>query len=232
MSSKESGEEVGVLQLALPAGLGPRANYLPSHILEFDPVSRKLSIPEGLTIKRWSEALRWMKTLDEHMDFVKADLMRFGYEKFGEEKVNAVAEQLELDLNEWSRAGAIALLGDLPRLPELSTEHLFVLAHSTFTEPERLQWSQTAAREKLTAAELAESIKAGKVVRSEAGTGGGRTGQAGFLSLQGLMFKAGRWWKQVTEKEPVEKWTKQRKQDFIAEVKPLVEAYEAVKSAL
>ena len=190
-----------------------------------------LLIKEGTNVEEWKYSLQSWKTLKELFHFGLADLLRYGKKHFGESVVLDALGQFEFDLSDGMKAMAI---GQIPldlRVSALDSDHYYVLGRADLTPKERGKWAAVAHQHQLTAHELQMSIENGKVTRQAdvdriSGKG------AGINTIQGLAFWFMRWERQVGGKKSILGWTAKLKQEWLAEVQPIVDLAHEVASSL
>lgn len=125
------------------------------------------TLPDNLTYAEWFEQVRAMRLVKHIYHAALADLVKYGRQRFGEKEVEAALTQLHFDLSDVYRANAVIALEDGVRVrADITAEHRYVLGKELADHPEKQEeWAATAAREKLTPAELRISIGRGEVVR-------------------------------------------------------------------
>jgi hypothetical protein len=176
------------------------------------PGDRGWKLPNHLTFEQWMEAGKYLTRAADAIDFARADFIEFGRNKFGDERVKEALQQLEFPAPDFKKAQLLA--GITLRDSALSPEHHFILAKadpgtdrptpehwgkmsptekSEWENNWRTQWAELAKLEKLTAADLQESINRHTVTRIEKNTGDGNAGVStwnGLVVQFGLMKRA------------------------------------------
>lgn len=184
---------------------------------------RGVILPAGMTYEQWMDYGRFLGKCRGSVAFWEADWLRFGRKEYGEDKVQAAAVQLELDLG---TIRAIEAINSLElRSPDLSTEHHFVLAKAKMEKRDQERWIATATKERLTAKELQESISAGEVRRHSVGNRPGR--HAGLATIQGIRMQ----WELLLRAigDEWKKWSEEDTKTFLEECGPILDFCEELK---
>ena len=184
-----------------------------------------------LSYERWLFVLASWRQLKHVWELGFADILNYGRERFGEEKVEEALHQLEFNLQDAQRALAI---GQIPldlRVEELTAEHYYILGKADLTPKERGRWAAIAHKEKLSALELQKSIEAGKVVRLR--TIEGMSGRnSGVATIEAISFWFERWENQVGGEKAVLAWGRDVKVAWLTEVRPILDLAAKVEKSL
>jgi hypothetical protein len=164
--------------------------------------------------EEWEQLMVFLKAARQASLRWLADARVIGRREFGDERVLAFEEQLDLGLPDLKAAEALESLEC--RSDELSDEHHFVVAKKLDDSEEQARWLETARREKLSPAELKTSIEAGRVVRAQerAGRGGG------LATIEGVRQLFDIWAKQVSE-EQWKSWPREKQVMLLEEIRPI-----------
>lgn len=162
--------EHGQLQLPLPSGVS------------FN--DKSLTLEECITYDEWLQTGRFLSRCEESLTFWFADWIKFGREHFSPQQVGEALAHLGLEIQNLRNSLLINSLAF--RDPGLGKAHHFVLARSKLDDVGLKMWSDLAKKEKLSAAELQESIKKGHVTRIKHEP---QDGAAGVSTWQGLSMQ-------------------------------------------
>lgn len=148
------------------------------------PTERGWALPDDISFYEWMEAGKFLVRSRDALDFWRADYIEKGRKLFGNDRVKEALQQLEFEMSDFKRAQLLA--GITLRDPDLKPEHHFILAKANLDDIGRDMWAGLAKQNKLSAAELQESIKKGTVTRIQANDG---DGSAGVSTWQGLVMQ-------------------------------------------
>lgn len=157
------------------------------------------------------QAARIFATAGNALTFWTSDLLSAGQQAGVGEKI---AEQLGFDFAETKRAVAIASVSQNNRRRELTAEHHYVVGRAELGEAEQLKWLNLAVAEKLSAAELAKSIKLGSVVKTEKKTG--------FHTLSALKVNFFAWKRQFEANRRLEDLSASEAGALLDEMEPIL----------
>ena len=195
--------------------------------------------PHGLIIHRPLSKPEWMRLIKTLRDIkcsylsYLADATRHGIEQFGREEVAQELEQLEFDLQDATKADAIAMIPlELRTKHGLSSEHSFILATCLDDDRERAKWAATVAREKLDPYELKSSIKAGRILRrAEIGEASGG-GSGGIQTVQSVRFTYERWLRAAGDKNAILSKPAETRREILRQLEPMVELAAEIEQSL
>ncbi|MFZ4693736.1 MAG: hypothetical protein ACOYMV_01275 [Verrucomicrobiia bacterium] len=174
-----------------------------------------------ITFDRWKILLTSWRSCRKGWELVLADILAYGLEQFGREKVDVALNQLEFDLGDALKALAIGQLSLDLRTETLGSDHYFVLSKANLTAKEQGRWVAIATKEGLKAVELQKSIEAGKVLRqADINRESGR--DSGIPTIQGLAFWFDRWERKVGGEDAILAWDRRLKEQWLAEVRPIL----------
>lgn len=160
------------------------------------------------------------------------DLIQYGKDEFGVEKVDETLEAYDFDMADVLKAHAI---GQLPldlRESSLNGEHYYVLARQLGgLTKEQGKWAAIAKKETLTPIELKRSIEKGTVVKQadierESGQ------NSGVPNIEGLAMTFQRWVKQAGGEEKILEQPNDWKERFLREIEPIRMLAEKVEGTL
>lgn len=156
-------------------------------------------------------AARIFATAGNALTYWTSDLLAVGQKHgIGEQ----IAQQLGFDFAETKRAVSIASVSPDNRRRELSAEHHYVVGRAELSEAEQSKWLNLAVVEKLSAAELAKSIKLGSVVKTQE--------KAGFHTLSALKVNFFAWKRQFEANRRLEDLTATEAGALLDEMEPIL----------
>jgi hypothetical protein len=192
------------LQLTLPAGI--------------QHTTRGVSFPLQMARDGWIEYGRFLSRAKDGLTFWRASWLDFGRVNFGDEFVRESIAQLEFEFSEVRKS---QLLNSLPvRDPELSAEHHFVLAKAHLDDTALNMWVELKKRNDLTANELQESIKLGRVTKAD-NQPDPKSWGSGFATVQGIARQWELLMKQIGDLW--EEWSASEIAEFRTEIGNIVE---------
>lgn len=219
--------EIAAVEIAVTGGLKPRTGVGNKYKVELGP--RGLIFRGDPDFETWRKMMQAVTVAKESYLFAQADLITYGREKFTEEQVDEVLEQLELPEQDVMAAFAIGQLELELRTPELSAEHHLVLARLEDAGEQR-KWRDLALKDDLTALELKKSIEAGKVIRQSVVSRQSGRGSS-VITVQGLSLWFEKWQGQVGGDE-VFSWEPERKKEVLETLKPMRDFIERLEESL
>ena len=158
------------------------------------------------------QAARIFATAGNALTYWTSDLLAAGTKEGIGEKI---ATQLGFDFAETRRALAIASVPQISRRRELTAEHHYVVGRSGLPASEQSRWLDVAVAEELSAAELAKSIKAGALVRSQKKTG--------FQTLSALKVQFFAWKRQFESNRKLEDLSASEAGALLDEMEPILD---------
>lgn len=183
-----------------------------------------LRIHRTLTWEEWSEAVECLRDVHDAYLCMLGDLTRYGREQFGDERVAACFEQLELNLSDAKRADAISYVPlDLRGAHQLTSEQAYVLAVKFPDDAAKQEkWARLCQKHKLNGASLKASIEAGKIitredVERESGSG------PGIPTVQNVRFHFDRWRSALGDREQVLSRPRRDREQILETLKPIIE---------
>lgn len=204
-----------------------------SNNLKITLTSKGVVFPDDCPEDVWREALALLKSVRDGYHMALADTIAYGRDRFGDEKVAEVMEQLEFSQADFNMAANISRIPIGLRKNEdgLTAEHYHVVGHVFGdNEPAQKKWLAAAAKERLSPRELRRSIDAGQVVRSDATRTGRSSG--GLVTIQGIMFTFDQWRRQVGGEESMLHWEEKDRRQWLEETRPFAELRKAVIESL
>ncbi len=217
------------VELAVVSGLTPGAKLRENRLIRMTPTG--VEFQGEMNIDQWQDGMKFLRWMKSASTLWLADFITTGEKLFGKEVVQDCLVQLEFDLMDAQRALAVGSLDRRTRLPELTTEHYWVLAQAKLTPGKQTHWAAQAVQHKLTAHLLARSIAEGKVIgRAEHSRNTGRS--SGLATPHGIRQSFDLWWRQVEENEPLHTWEPARKRELLEELKPVAKIVRELESEL
>jgi hypothetical protein len=177
-----------------------------------------ISVSEtGLTVSTTTssedllQAARIFSAAGNSLTYWTSDLLAAGQKAgIGEQ----IAQQLAFDFAETKRAIAIASVSFETRCKELTPEHHYVVGRAELSPADQQRWLALAVAEKLSAAELAKSIKLGSVVKTQKKTG--------FQTLSALKVQFFSWKRQFESNRRIEDLTASEADALLDEMEPIL----------
>jgi hypothetical protein len=165
-----------------------------------------------LTFDQWLEYGRFLGTIEDLLDYRKADWLNFGRATFGDSemakglrrlKEEADSGQTRFDVDGFRRADVLNRLAE--RTTELEPAHHYILAKAKLDATGQKMWMEMALKSKLSPNELQESIRVGHVLKLPPGQKGRAAGVSSFqglsLSWSLLRRQIGEMWREWDEGE-------------------------------
>jgi len=217
------------ISLALTTGLSPGAKLRENRMMEFTKTGIRFS--GDLTLEQWQETVALWRTVRLTYFTGLADIIAYGKEKFGEEKVKETLAQYEFDLNDELKALSIGQLPLVLRSGALSEEHYYVLGKFLDNDEDRAKWVKLVEENKLTAYELQRSIEAGNVVNGDdLKSKQGRN--SGFLTIHSLSARFEVWERNVGGEAAILSMDEINRRALLKELEGPGELYLKLKSQL
>lgn len=220
-----------VFELAVTGGLKQYAGVGDGRKIQVMP--HGIQFLGKMTEEQWLETLGSWKRIKDIYHFGLADIVNYGQEKFGKEKVDAALEQLNFELSDIVHAEAIGQTTFAFRLEGLSSEHYYVLGKELAgAQKEQAKWATLAQKHGLSAFELKKSIESGKVIkRPEIDQSSGRN--SGITNIEGITLQFERWERQVGGEEKIlHDWDRELKERWLEKVRPIIELANKVQESL
>lgn len=181
---------------------------------------QRLAIPPHLTFEDWQASLAEWRRYKKLWHNGFADLLKFGIERFGEERVEATLANLEFELNDVKLAMAIESLPDHVRKENLSVKHYRVCQKAGLDLDSTCYWLETASANNLTPKSLQHSIATGKLTHGEPSRA-----WPGMFHPAGLRFYFDRWLALANKTGGPDTWSKEQVRDLLDNIKPIAELY-------
>jgi len=169
-------------------------------------------------------ACRFFRRMKDCTRFMIGDLILFSEAIYGEKYAQLMDET---GYAYESLAQMVRVCKAVPHVrrvqhTNVTFEHHYEVAK---LKPEdQVKWLEITKTEGLTKSELRASIKAGCVVRAVQADKPEK--EDGVLTIEGIVGWATKWIKDVTEKQPIEEWSNDRRAKVKAELHPVIEFYE------
>lgn len=220
----------GIIEVAVTTGQADKAGVSLARKVQIGRLGAEFRGDMGY--EQWAQWMMGLKNFKDFFHVLLADGIRYGRDKFGEERVEAVLDQCEFDFADCGKATSIGNMAKELRTTQLTPEHWFVIGMDLKDKPDQHpKWINLAVKHELSPLELRKSIQEGKVVRQD--DVDQRSGRgAGLVTIQGLRFTFDNWERKVGGKEAILKWKPDQKRAWLNEVAPIVELAEAVKNTL
>jgi len=216
------------ITLALMGGTQPGASIRESRM--FEVTRRGIRFPGDLKWPQYAELVRAWKEIGEAHELGLANLVMYGQQRFGPEKVEALFHQLEFDLADFHRALAI---GQIPLdlwSDGLTSEHLYILG--TIKDiAERNKWRLACEKHDMDAFTLKRSIDAGRVLTAkelETKRGSG----TGIVTIHGIRHEFDLWQRTVGGEQAIAAFSLDEKRALLRELQAPGEMYLKLKDEI
>ena len=189
-------------------------------------------IDGALNFEQWRAYLDGYRQVNNAYIEGLADLIRYGRSNFGDNETEDALKQLEFSLADAQHAASIGQTTfEFRDEFGLSSEHYYLLGKLPDDDTRR-HWAGLAKKHDLTALELKRSIEGGKVIKTDEISQRSGRDSGGLMTVQALVFSFERWEKQVGGEAKVLSWDRDRRQQWLQEMNPMLTLADRVRQSL